>query len=1627
MRTKPGVDSLSFDDLYNNLRVFENDVKGSTASSSSPQNVAFVSENTSSTNDVSTAYSVSNSSGQNLQYEQTSSYSLLANQSSCPQLDHEDLEQLDEYDLEEMDLKWQVAMISMRMKKFYKKTGRKLQFDAKEPVGFDKTKVECYNCHKTGHFARECRTKGNQDNRRRDAWNSGNKDGRRSGKQEDSKALVTIDGEGVDWTSHSEEEEDYALMACNSSGSDTEVTSCSNECKESYAKLKKLYDAQREQLSDASIEIKAYTQGLKKVEAQLVAHEQGQLWYEQKIKILKIDLDDKTDVLTYHKKLLAEAMKEKEDLKAKVEKWHNSSKNLGKLINTQMSANVKFCLGYGDHRYDGILSYENKVLQSVFKGKEIDFENPPLYDRFVTAEGMHIDYPHRALQNKGIVDSGCSRHMTGNKAYLAEYQDFNGGPVAFGGSKGYITGKGKIKTGKLDFEDVCFVKELQHFNLFSVSQMCDKKNKVLFTDSECLVLSPEFKLPDENQVLLRIPRQNNMYSFNLENIVPSGGLACLIAKATIDESNKWHRRLGHVNFKNLNKLVKGNLVRGLPSKIFQNDHTCVACQKGKQHKASCKAKSVSSISHSLQLLHMDLFGPTSVRSLNHKTYCLVITDDFSRFSWVFFLRTKDETSGILKDFIRQIENQLNQKVKTIRCDNGTEFKNKEVIEFCGSKGIKREYSNARTPQQNGVAERKNRTLIEAARTMLADSFLPNTFWAEAVSTACYVLNRVLVTKPHNKTPYELITGKIPIISYIRPFGCHVTILNTIDHLGKFAGKSDEGFLVGYSLQSKAFRVYNLETKRVEENLHITFLENKPNVAGKGPTWLFDLDYLTDSMNYQPVRSENQANKHAGPQEANQNAGTEDIIDAGDSEKEDESAQDCFVLPIWSSYSSTIKRSRVEDAGGKHLTIILIKTDGIATEASGRTKASSTNIVNTVSTPVSTASPYDGLSLSNPTNPEQDDSEIPPLEDIYQNPTDGIFTNSSYDDEGAVADFTNLETVVNVSPIPTSRINSFHPSALILGDPNSAVQTRSKVNKSSGAHAFVSYVQKQRRNNHKDFQHCLFACFLSQNKPKKISEALEDENLPYGKKAIGTKWVYRNKKDERGVVVRNKARLVAQGHRQEEGIDYDEVFAPVARIEAIRIFLAFASYMGFIVYVSQPPGFLDPKYPQKVYKVVKALYGLHQAPRAWYATLSTFLLKNGYRRGTIDKTLFIKKDKHDIILVQVYVDDIIFGSTKKSWCDEFEALMKSRFQMSSMGELTFFLGLQVKQKADGIFISQDKYVAEILKKFDFVNVKTASTPIETQKPLVKDEEASDVDVHLYRSMIGSLMYLTASRPDIMFAVCACSRFQVTPKTSHLSAVKRIFRYLKGKPKLGLWYPRVSSFDLEAYSDSDYAGANLDRKSTTGGCQFLGRRLISWQCKKQTIVATSTTEAEYVAAASCCGQVLWIQNQMLDYGFNFMNTKIYIDNESTICIVKNPVYHSKTKHIAIRHHFIRDAYEKKLIQVLKIHTDDNVADLLTKAFDVSSSMGFRESLRRALDGTGALMLPKLFIHWLATVSTDSPELVPMGKSKIINNVRHITAKVAGKPVSISEASIRSDILFDDANGIDSLPNQAIFDAI
>ncbi|GJV81924.1 putative ribonuclease H-like domain-containing protein [Tanacetum coccineum] len=950
---------------------------------------------------------------------------------------------------------------------------------------------------------------------------------------------------------------------------------------------------------------------------------------------------------------------------------------------------------------------------------------------------------HSQKEDQGYVDSRCSRHMTGNMSYLLDFKEFNGGYVTFGGGArgGRITGKGTLKTGKLDFEDVYFVKELQ-FNLFSVSQMCDKKNSVVFTDTACFVLSPDFNLSDESQVLLKVPRKNNMYIVDMKNIVLKESLTCLVVKATLDESMLWHE------------------------------------------------------------------------AWESNTKPLVITDDYSRFIWVFFLASKDETSGILKNFITEIENLVDKKVKIIRCDNGTEFKNRVMNEFCEKKGIKREFSVVRTPQQNSVAKRRNRTLIEATRTMLVDSKLPTTFWAEAVNTACYVQNRVIIVKPHNMTPYELFRGRTPALSFMRPFGCHVTILNTLDHLGKFDGKSDDGFFVGYSLTSKAFRVYNIRTRKVEENLHIRFLENKPIVTGDGPKWLFDIDSLTKSMNYVPVVAGTNSNDFAGSEESN---------GAGHTSKETEFSQDYIVMPLWkdgSMFDSSSKNS--SDDEPQPSSNAEKKDDEGVSKASGfsdqEQPESSTPNINTVGPSINTASAnFKTGSLNiNTVSP----TVITTRSNRSQNVSDMFSLGRSATLEATHADLfgdetemdmSNLTTSYQVPTTPNTRIHKDHSLDHVIGDIQSGVQTRG-MTKNTNEHGFISAVYEGK--THEDLHTCLFACFLSQEEPKRIAKALSD---PAWVEAMQEE-LLQNKKDERGIVTRNKARLVAQGYTQEEGIDYDEVFAPVARIEAIRLFLAYASFMGFMVYqmdvksaflygtieeevyVCQPLGFEDPDYPDKVYKVVKALYGLHQAPRAWYGTLAKYLLDNGFQRGKIDQTLFIKKQKGDILLVQVYVDDIIFGSTNKELCTEFEKLMHDKFQMSSMGELNFFLGLQVKQREDGIFISQDKYVAKIFKKFGFTDVRTASTPMDTEKPLLKDSDGDDVDVHLYRSMIGSLMYLTSFRPDIM--------------------------YLKGQPKLGLWYPRNSPFDLVAYSDSDYAGASLDRKSTTGGCQFLGFRLVSW---------------------------------------------------------------------------------------------------------------------------------------------------------------------------------------------------------
>nr|GEV92845.1 hypothetical protein [Tanacetum cinerariifolium] len=873
-------------------------------------------------------------------------------------------------------------------------------------------------------------------------------------------------------------------------------------------------------------------------------------------------------------------------------------------------------------------------------------------------------------------------------------------------------------------------------------------------------------------------------------------------------------------------------------------------------------------------------------------------------------------------------------------DTQGRLKNKEMNDFCLQKRIKREFSNARTPQQNGFAERRNKTLIEAARTMLADAKLPVTFWAEAVNTAY--------------------------------------------NLGKFEEKGNEGYFIGYSMSSKAFRVFNKRIGRVEESLHVEFLENKAIEKGSGPNWLFDIDSLTKSMNYVPV--------DAGTISTNL-SGTKDA--ASQEVKKDVSSLRYIAFPNWTHDALLeFSSSKPQD----HCSTEVPKGSGNPNPTTSTSNPPADQIETlTVKTPIPTVSSPVPIAYSIDSQEPSSDArliskrvanqvETPSLDNILSltNWFEDIIGVSSNSEEsnGVEADISNMETTITASPTPTLRIHKDHPKSQIIGPVDTPIQTRNK-SKEVGEHNFIATIYQ--KTDPTLLQFCLFSCFLSQVESKKISDALQDlswveamqekllqfkiQNVwtlvdcPKGVRPIGTKWVLKNKKDERGIVIINKARLVAQGHTQEEGIDYDEVFAHVVRIKAIRLFLAYASFMGLTVYQMD--------------------------------------VKSAFLYGTIDE-----------------------------------------------------------EKEDGIFLSQDKYVGDILKKFRYSDVRSSNTPMDKENPWGKDETREDVDLHLYRSTIGSLMYLTASRPDIMFAICACARHQVTPKECHLHAVKRIFRYLKGHPKLGLWYPKESPFDLVAYSDSDYSGATQDRKLTTGGwvrpirtkwvlknkkdergivirnkdrlvaqghtqeegidydevfapvarieairlflayasfmgftvyhmdvksaflygtideevyvmqppgfqdpkfsakvykvekaiysnvrssntpmdkenpwgkdgtgkdvdlhlyrsiigslmyliasrpdimfaicacarhqvtpkechlhavkrifrylkdrkstiggCRFLGRRLISWQCKKQTIVATSTTKVEYIAAASCCGQVLWIQNQLLDYG-------------------------------------------------------------------------------------------------------------------------------------------------------------------
>nr|GEV66412.1 putative ribonuclease H-like domain-containing protein [Tanacetum cinerariifolium] len=1186
-RNKADLEEQSLDDLFNSLKIYETEVKQSSSTSTASQNLAFVSlSHTDSTTDsVGAAASVPAAYAKlpasllpNVDsLSNAVIYSFFVSQSTSPQLDNEDLKQTDVDDLEEMDLRWQMAMLTMRARRFLQKTGINLGANGPTPIGFDMSKVKCYNCYRKGHFARECRS---------------SKDLRRHGAAEPQRRTVPVetstsnalvsqcDGTGsYDWSYQVEEEPaNFALMDFSSSSLsfDNETES---DC-ESWPPSS-LYD--RFQPSGGYHAVPPpYTGTFMPPKPDLVfnttptAVETDHLAFNVQLSPTK-PVQDLSHITRPSAPIIEDWHSDfdpESEPKAPyfVPSFAQSSKHVKSLshIVQQIETTIPVATpALASLKSNSSSKRKNRKACFVCKGvdqliKDYNFHTEKM------AQPTQSNYAHRGYHKQPVSAALPNITMTRPRHAHDVVTKFKS-PI-----RRHITRSPSSKTSN------------------SSSRVTVVQTPVVSAAQGNMSYLSEFKELNRGYVTFR----GN----------PKGG------KIT-----------------GKGKTKTGNLVRGLPTKVFENDNTCVACKKGKQRRASCKTKPISFVDQPLFRLHMDLFGPTFVKSMNKKSYCLVITNDYSRFTWVFFLATKDKTSPILKTFITGLENQLSLKVK-----------------------------------------------------------------AKAVNTACYVQNRVLVTKPHNKTRYDLLHGRTPSIGFMRPFGCLVTILNTLDPLGKFQGKVDEGFLVGYSVCTKAFRVFNSRTLIIQETLHVNFLENKPNVAGNQTNYSagfqdkFDAKKVGEEVDQTyvlfPVWSAGSIIPHNNDEDASID-GKEHDFDATKPES----------VAIISSSSSAQSRkqddkTKKEDKGNSHVESFVgyrdlnaefedcsdnssnevneVNAAGSIVPTVGYNSVNSTNTFSATGPSNTTISPTYGKSSFIDASQLPNDPNMPELEDI-----------NYYDDEdvvGAEADFNNLESSIPVIPIPTTRIHKDHPVSQIIGDFYSTTQTRSmtRVVKDQGG------LSQMFDNN---FHTYMFACFLSQEEPKRIHQALKDSS-----------WIE-------------------------------------AMIEAIRLFLAYASFIGFLVYqmdiksaflygtieeemyVYQPPRFEDPDHPDKVYKVVKALYGLHQAPKACYEPLATYLLKNGFQRGTIDQTLFIKKQKGDILLVQIYVDDIIFGATNKDLCRSFKKLMKDKFQMSSMGELTFFLG------------------------------KSASTPIDIEKPLLKDPDGEDIDVHTC-SVVSIKLDITSTSSD-----------------------------------------------------------------------------------------------------------------------------------------------------------------------------------------------------------------------------------------------------------------------------------------
>ena len=988
------------------------------------------------------------------------------------------------------------------------------------------------------------------------------------------------------------------------------------------------------------------------------------------------------------------------------------------------------------------------------------------------------------------LDTGASNHMTGDKSLFVELKQMSAN-VTFGDdSKVPVQGKGKIsillKDGSYQFiSDVYYVPNLKS-NILSLGQLLEKdydihmKNHSLYLRNHQGVLIA--KVPMSKNRLFLIEIQNN-------------NIKCL--KACLkDNSWLWHLRLGHLNFDSLKLMSSKSMVKGMPP-INQPNQLCEGCLLGKHSRNAFPKESMTRAKGPLQLIHADLCGPIIPSSFGKNKYFLLFIDDFSRKTWVYFLKEKSEAFVSFKKFKTHVEKESNYKIQALRTDRGGEFTSKEFNEFCDTNGIRRLLTVSHSPQQNGVVERKNRTILEMARSMLKSKEMPKELWAEAVDCAVYISNRCLTKSIDGKTPQEAWSGRKPNVSHLRVFGSIAYAHVPDQRRSKLDDKSEKLVFIGYDKRSKGYKLYNPITKKIVVSRDVRFNEE-------------------EAWNW--------------------------------SKKEDEGSN---------------------------------------------------------STP-----------LFEETNEEVREPVSPPLSPSPTQPSNQDLSTSSSE---RTPRFRSLREIYEV----TENVDELTLFCLFAG---------------------CEHIGYEDAVQSKEWQ----AAMDDEIKAIVKNNTWELATLPKGQKAIGVKWVYKAKKNANGEVERYKARLVAKGYSQRYGIDYDEVFAPVARLETIRLIISMAAQhkwriyqmdvkSAFLngtleeeVYTEQPMGYVVKGQEDKVLRLKKALYGLKQAPRAWNSRIDKYFQDTGFLKCPHEHALYVKTNKNgDMLFVCLYVDDLIFTGNNPKMFEDFKKAMTREFEMTDIGLMSYYLGIEVKQMEEGIFISQEGYAREVLKKFGMENCKQIDTPVNCGTKLSKFEEGELVDATLFKSLVGSLRYLTCTRPDILFGVGLVSRYMETPTTSHLKAAKRILRYIKGTIDFGLYYSTSNNFKLVGYSDSDWAGDVDDRKSTTGFLFYMGETTFTWSSKKQPIVTLSTCEAEYVAANSCVRHAIWLRNLLDELHMPQEDaTEIYVDNKSALALAKNPVFHDRSKHIDTRYHYIRECISRKEIQVKYAKSQDQVADILTK---------------------------------------------------------------------------------------------------